>query len=433
MIAVNAMRRCCCTVWRTVAVLLCSAGLLAPASAAPAESLQVLHWWTSASERAAAQVLARHAGAEGIDWRDAAVPGGAGLGAGKVLRGRVLAGDLPDVTQIIGASIVEWAESGLLLEFDHVAVAGGWNKTLFPTVSTLVQPLGHVVAAPLGLHRVNTLFYNRRVLAKYGIAPPQSWDEWERAALRLRALGVSALAQSSESWQVSGLFESLVLAQGGPGLHRELFVKLNESALADRRFVVALERLRRMKSWSLRPAQEAPWTDMAQALARGETAFFVMGDWAKGELLQSGLQLGVDFDCHAMPGSEKFHLYSVDTLTMMVKDGSRQSAQERLARMVLSPSLQAEYNLVKGSVSVRRDASLARMDSCARASWQTFSQGAAVQAPSLVHRMALDEAGRDAIMAEVQRFFVDDAVTVVDAQKRLGAIFRTLQARKSVR
>lgn len=403
------------------------------AVAAPTDSLQVLHWWTSASERAAAQVLARHAASEGIEWRDAAIPGGAGLGAGKVLRGRVLAGDLPDVTQIIGASIGEWAESGLLLEFDHVAVAGGWSKNLFPTVLTLLQPRGHVVAAPLGVHRVNTLFYNRRVLAKYGIAPPKSWEEWERAALRLRALGVSPLAQSSESWQVSGLFESLVLAQGGPELHRDLFVRLSEGALADRRLAQALERLRRMKSWSLRAAQEKPWTDMAQELARGDAAFFVMGDWAKGELVQLGLQLGADFDCNAMPGSEKFHLYSVDTLTMMVKDGSRQAAQERLARLAVASALQAEYNQVKGSVSVRRDAPVARMDSCARASWQTFAQGAAVQAPSLVHRMALDEAGRDAIMAEVQRYFVDDTVAVAEVQKRLGAIFRTLLARKSVR
>ncbi len=400
---------------------------------AAAESLQVLHWWTSASERAAAQVLARHAAAEAIEWRDAAIPGGAGQGAGKVLRGRVLAGDLPDVTQIIGASIGEWAESGLLLEFDAVAQTGGWPRFLFPTVMGLVQPRGHIVAAPLGVHRVNTMFYNRRVLNKYGIVPPLTWEDWERAALRLRAAGVSALAQSSESWQVAGLFESLVLAQGGPTLHRELFVKLSEPALSDRRFAQALEKLRRMKSWSVKTAQEKPWTDMALELARGEAAFFVMGDWAKGELLQLGLQLGSDFDCGAMPGSEKFHLYSVDTLTMMVKDSARQVAQERLARMVVTPAVQADYNQVKGSVSVRRDANPARMDACARASWSVFAQGAAVQAPSLVHRMAIDEASRDAIMAEVQRYFVDESVSVADVQKRLGSIFRTLQPRKGLR
>lgn len=105
---------------------------------AAAPSLQVLHWWTSAGERHAANVLAARLADEGITWQDAAIPGGAGLGAGKVLRSRVLAGNAPDATQIIGVSIGEWAELGLLLELDGVANTGNWNKALFPTVRELV-------------------------------------------------------------------------------------------------------------------------------------------------------------------------------------------------------------------------------------------------------------------------------------------------------
>lgn len=78
---------------------------------------------------------------------------------------------------------------------------------------------------------------------------------------------------------------------------------------------------------------------------------------------------------------------------------------------------------------VRRDADPTRMDSCARASWTTFAKGAAVQAPSLVHRMATDEATRDAIIAEVQRYFLDDRVTVAEAQRRIGALFKMFNLR----
>jgi len=95
----------------------------ATSSVAPSSGLQVLHWWTSASERRAADLLAQRLGKEGVQWEDAAIPGGAGIGAGKVLKGRVLAGDAPEVTQIIGVSVAEWAEMGLLLELDNVAVA----------------------------------------------------------------------------------------------------------------------------------------------------------------------------------------------------------------------------------------------------------------------------------------------------------------------
>ncbi|MGI4718193.1 MAG: ABC transporter substrate-binding protein, partial [Janthinobacterium lividum] len=114
----------------------------------------------------------------------------------------------------------------------------------------------------------------------------------------------------------------------------------------------------------------------------------------------------------------------VDTLSMFTGDYRHAQAQEKMARLLVSPAVQADYNVLKGSVPVRRDADQARMDSCARASWTIFARGAEVQAPSLVHRMAVDEASRDAIIAEVHRFFLDDRAAVAVAQRRLAALFR---------
>ena len=161
----------------------------APAPA-PSSSLQVLHWWTSPSERKAANVLAARLAAEGVQWQDAAIPGGAGIGAGKVLKGRVLAGDAPEVTQIIGVSVAEWGEMGLLLELDNAAAADNWNSFLFPTVRNLIEYRKHTLAAPLGIHRVNTLFYNRTLFARLKLAPPTTWNEFETVAGRLAAAGL---------------------------------------------------------------------------------------------------------------------------------------------------------------------------------------------------------------------------------------------------
>jgi len=399
-----------------------------PAQAA-APSLQVLHWWTSAGERHAANVLAARLADEGITWQDAAIPGGAGLGAGKVLRSRVLAGNAPDATQIIGVSIGEWAELGLLLELDSVATAGNWNKALFPTVRDLVRHRGHVVAAPLGIHRINTLFYNSRLFERLKLAPPATWPEFEKVARQLRAAGVAPLVQSSEPWQVATLFENLLLATGGPEYYRELFVRQSPQAAADARLALALQRLRTMKSWMLNPADEQPWTDAVKRFARGEAAMFVMGDWAKAELNELGQNIDVDFSCVPLPGTDNYHLYSVDTLAMFVNDYSHQLAQEKLAKAIMSPLAQQQYSAAKGSVPVRRDANPNAMDSCARSSWRGFARGAAAQAPSLVHRMAADEESRDAIIAEVHRFYMDDGVTAADTQRRLAGLLRTLNLR----
>ncbi len=407
----------------------CAAATQTPNPSATTPALQVLHWWTSASERRAANVLAARLFEDGVEWKDGAIPGGAGLGAGKVLKSLVLSGNSPDATQIIGVSIGEWAELGLLLEFDNVAVAGNWSRVLFPTIQALVQHRKHVVAAPLGIHRINTLLYNRKLFARLKLAPPASWAELVHAAARLRAAGHAPLVQSSESWQVATLFENLVLAGGGPEYFRELFVRQSPQAVADRRLPEALERLRLMKGWMASPLDEQPWTGVVRRFARREGAMLVMGDWAKAELNELGFATDDEFGCAAMPGTGAVHLYSVDTLSMFTHDYQHVAAQEKLARLAVTPAVQQQYNLAKGSVPVRRDADLAQMDSCARASWTTFGKGAQVQAPSLVHRMAADEESRDAIIAEVHRFFMNDAVTPAEVQRRLAGVMRTLNLR----
>jgi len=384
----------------------------------------VLHWWTSASERKAADLLAARLAAEGVQWQDAAIPGGAGIGAGKVLKGRVLAGDPPEVTQIIGVAVAEWGEMGLLLELDNVAGADNWNKILFPTVQNLIQYRKHTMAAPLGIHRVNTLFYNRALFARLKLAPPRTWDEFEAVSRRLLAAGVQPLAQSSEAWQVATLFENLVLAESGPEFYRALFVRRSPAAAADPRTAHALQRLRTVKGWAAGQLAERPWAEVVRRFARGEAGMMIMGDWAKAELNEQGAALDRDYGCTGAPGSGQYHLYSVDTLSMFAGDYRHAQAQERMARLLLSPALQADFNLLKGSVPVRRDADPAHMDSCARASWSIFARGSALQAPSLVHRMAVDEASRDAIIAEIHRYFLDDRAPVAVAQRRLAALFR---------
>ena len=392
-----------------------------------AEELQVLHWWESTSEHKAVDVLASRLNEENIAWREVLIPGGSGVGASIVLKSRVLTNDAPEVAQLNGfVTIAEWADLGLLREFDAVAAAGKWNALLFPMVFELVQPRGHVVAAPVGVHRINTLFYNRKMLAQVNAAPPRNWNEFERVALKLQQAGIVPLAQSSEPWQVATLFENVVLAEGGPALFRDLFVAKQPDAYADARLGHALTRLRNLKQWMATPIREKLWTDVARQFADGSAAMMVMGDFVKGELNAWGYPTDGFFSCTGVPGTDAYHLYDIDTLVMLAKDGSHHAAQERLAQLVLTAPIQADYNQIKGSIPVLRSPDLSKMDSCARASSKLFGRGAAVQVPSLAHRMATDEVTRDAIIAEVHRFFMNDQVSVADTQRRLGAIARVL-------
>lgn len=388
-------------------------------------SLQVLHWWTSDGERQAVQVLIDKLADEHIVWRDAAIPGGAGIGASKVLKSKILAGDAPEAAQLNGVVFGEWADLGLLLELDDVSTTNDWKKLLFPTVLSLVQIRDHVVAAPLGIHRINTLFYNRTIFDRLGLSVPTTWDDFDRVAATLKQAGIVPLAQSSEAWQVATLFETLVLAESGPAFYRQLFVEMQARAYDDPRLIDALKRLRGLKQWMPKPIKEQPWNMVTRQLAHGDAAMLVMGDWAKGALNAWGRQTDVDFGCSTVPGTADYHLYSVDTLAMFAGNYGHQAAQEKLAQIAMSEAVQTDYNQRKGAISVWRSPNMSTMDSCSLASWRSFSKGAAFQAPSLVHRMATDETTKDAIVAEVRRFFMDDNLTEIATQRRLAAIARS--------
>ena len=390
------------------------------------ESLDVLHWWTSASERHAADYLAERLKDEGLQWQDAAIPGGAGVGAMKVLKSRVIAGHPPDAAQLIGPAISEWGDLGLLLELDNVSRRVGWNEKFFPTVWGLIRLRGHSMAAPLGIHRINTLLYNQRIFTQLNLAPPRTWPEFERAADKISRAGYTPMAQSSEGWQIATLFETLLLSETGPAFYRDLLVRRNATAWFDPRVNRALEHLRHLKRWMPTQLTERPWQDEAADLAQGKAAMWIMGDWAKGELQAMGLNVGEQFNCTPVPGTADMHLYSIDTFVMFTGDYSNQYAQEKMATIVTSPQVQAGYNRLKGSVPVRRDADVNSMDACARDSWLTFARGGAVQAPSLVHRMATDEALKDAIVSLVRRYFMDDRIATTELQRRIANVVRAL-------
>lgn len=410
------------TAWLRNAVFALALGLSAIAASAQSQQLQVLHWWKSASERKAVDLLAARLADDNIAWRDAGIFGGAGVGADIVLKSRMLAGDAPDAAQLNGVIIGDWAALGLLREFDAVALAGKWDRQLLPAVWTLIRPYGRVVAAPLGIHRINTLFYNRKLFAQVNIAPPRTWDEFERAAATLQQAGIVPLAQSSEPWQVAQLFETLLLSEAGPALYRELFVKKSARAFSDERVARALHRLRDLKRWMTTPLRERTWNDTARQFADSGAAMMVMGDWMKGELNAWGLATDDAFGCGAVPGTADYHLYDIDTLAMLTTDPLHRAAQDKLAQLAVSPSIQADYNQAKGSIPVLSNPDLSKMDSCARTAWKLFARGGAAQVPSLVHRMAADEVTKNAIIAEVHRYFIDDSISVVEAQRRFAAV-----------
>jgi glucose/mannose transport system substrate-binding protein len=405
----------------------CVSALVLSASAAPSQTLDVIHWWTSSSERAAADVLAQALKNQGLKWEDAAIEGGGGGAAVKVLKSRVLSGSPPAAAQLIGKMLTDWSDLGLVLPLNRVAEQDRWEQQFFPEVLQLVSHKNQRIAVPLGIHRINSVLYQQAVFQRLRLALPSDWSSLERVAHRLLSAGITPIAWSDEAWQVATVFEAVLLSHAGPELYTRLVLAQDADAWMDPKVADALNRLRWLRALNGNQARtEVSWIDNVKAFRAGQVGMLMNGDWSRGELLALAQGSEADFSCLPMPGTEGMHLYSIDTLTMLKGKSESITTQEKAAGLLASLAVQKSYNRVKGSVPVRKDFDPSQMDTCARQSWQTFAHPQTQRVPSLAHRMAASEVTKEAIAHIVQSFVLQPWQKAALAQGQLSAVVRAM-------
>lgn len=387
----------------------------------------VLHWWTSEGEQIAANCLQDHLKASNIQWMDMPIPGGGGMAAVKVLKSRVLMGAPPDAAQLIGTTLVDWADAGLVVPLNGVAAEHRWAQAISKTVQKKITHRGQTIAVPLGVHRINTLYVNKPVFQRFGLQPPTTWAEYEKVSSILRQQRVQPLAWSDQAWQIATVFESVLLSYVGGEGYLRLMEERAFSQWMGGDVREALMRLRWLRSNSSNNPTELTWTSSARLLKENRAAMMIMGDWVSGELQAWGSRPSVDFQCYAVPETAGMHLYSLDTLAMLKSPRQLQTTQEKMAEVLTSVAAQMDYNLAKGSVPVRNDIDPNALGECARDSWLNFQDPKTIRVPSLAHRMVADEVTKDAVAKVLWRFITLN-VDVAEIQTRLAMIMRKTSA-----
>ena len=370
-------------------------GLAASGVARADGTVEVLHWWTSGGEAKAVGELKKAFEDQGGKWIDSPIAGGGGDAAMTALRARVVAGNPPTAVQLKGPGIQEWAAEGALNDVDGVAKSENWDGVLPPVLAGIMKYEGNYVAAPVNIHRVDWFWANPEVLAKAGITEmPKNWDEFNEAADKLMAMGITPLAHGGQPWQdatVAKAFDQLRKIRG--------YVDANFSG----------------RDWNLATAM----------VMKGEAAFQIMGDWAKGEFLAAGKVPGKDFLCAPTPGNG-FVLNSDSFTFFKVSGEDNLKGQQVLASLIMSPGFQETFNLAKGSIPARTDVALDKFDSCAIRSHEDLVAAVASNSlvPSMAHEMAISRSVRGEFLDVVTNFFnsdmssADAAKTLADAVKR---------------
>ncbi|NEJ25175.1 extracellular solute-binding protein, partial [Rhizobium leguminosarum] len=339
---------------------------LSAAHAADVKEVQMLHWWTSGGEAAALNVLKQDLSKEGFAWKDVPVAGGGGDAAMTALKAMVAAGTYPTASQMLGYTVLDYAQAGVMGDLTETAKKEGWDKSVPAALQKFSVYDGKWVAAPVNVHSVNWLWINKAVMDKIGGTQPKTFDELIALLDKAKAAGVIPLALGGQNWQEATMFDSIVLSTGGPEFYKKAFNDLDEESLNSDTMKKSFDNLATIIKYVDPNFSGRDWNLATAMVIKGDALVQVMGDWAKGEFVAAKKTPDTDFLCYRFPGTDGSVVYNSDMFGMFNVPDDRKAAQVALATATLSKSFQSAFNVVKGSVPARTDVPDTDFDACGK-------------------------------------------------------------------
>ncbi|NTF46251.1 ABC transporter substrate-binding protein [Rhizobium rhizogenes] len=347
-------------------VALAVAGAAAGARAADVKEVQMLHWWTSGGEAAALNVLKQDLSKEGYAWKDVPVAGGGGDAAMTALKAMVAAGNYPTASQMLGYTVLDYAQEGVMGDLTETAKKEGWDKSVPKALQKFAVYKGKWVAAPVNVHSVNWLWINKAVMDKIGGTQPKTFDDLIALLDKAKAAGVVPLALGGQDWQEATMFDSIVLSTGGPEFYKKAFNDLDEASLKSDTMKKSFDNLAKITKYVDPNFSGRDWNLATAMVIKGDALVQVMGDWAKGEFVAAKKTPNTDYLCYRFPGTEGSVIYNSEMMGMINVPAERKAAQVAMATAILSKSFQSAFNVGKGSVPSQTELRGTALDACGK-------------------------------------------------------------------
>ncbi|WP_244564352.1 ABC transporter substrate-binding protein [Rhizobium sp. RU36D] len=386
-----------------------------------ADSVEVLHWWTSGGEAAALDVLKKDLESKNISWTDMPVAGGGGTEAMTVLRARVTAGNAPTAVQMLGFDILDWAKEGALGNLDEIAAKEGWDKVIPTALQQFSKYDGHWIAAPVNVHSTNWVWINKAALDKAGGKEPTSWEELVALLDKFKEQGITPVAHGGQPWQDATIFDAVVLSLG-KDFYKQAFIDLDPAALGGDKMKEAFDRMTKLRGYVDDNFSGRDWNLASAMVIEGKAGLQFMGDWAKGEFVKAKKVPGTDFVCMRFPGTQGSVTFNSDQFAMFKVAADKVPAQLQMASAIESPTFQSAFNVVKGSAPARTDVPDTDFDACGKKAIKDLADANASGSlyGSMAHGHANPASVKNAIYDVVTRQF-NGELSSEEAVKELAA------------
>lgn len=140
------------------------------------------------------------------------------------------------------------------------------------------------------------------------------------------------------------------------------------------KLVEAFEIYRRILSCADDGYAGRDWNLTTALVINGKAGMQIMGDWAKGEVINAGLTPGKEVLCEVVPGTQGSFLFNTDFFAMFNVGGDKVKAQSDMASSAMSVDFQETFNLAKGSIPARTDVPADKFDVCAKKSMADLAE-----------------------------------------------------------
>jgi glucose/mannose transport system substrate-binding protein len=124
---------------------------------------------------------------------------------------------------------------------------------------------------------------------------------------------------------------------------------------------------KKLQSYTDKGSPGRNWNDATALLISGRGGVQIMGDWAKGEFAQAKQEPGKDYGCAPGFGANAPYIIQGDVMVFPKTSKPDQvKAQQLLASVITQPATQVAYSIKKGSIPIRTDVDVSKMDPCAQ-------------------------------------------------------------------
>jgi glucose/mannose transport system substrate-binding protein len=370
--------------------------------------VEIFSWWTSGGEAAGLQKLFDIFKAQnpGVDIVNATVAGGGGNNAQAVLQSRLSANNPPDAWQThLGHELYDqYVDPGYTADISSLYASEGWSKVMPQGIIDQITEKGKQYAIPVGVHRGNGLWYNKKVLSDNGITigDTLSMDDLVKALDTLKGKGITGFGLGDKDTFVDAqTFENTLIGAIGPENYMKLFtgdLKWDDQSVKD-----AMTAFGKLLDYVNPDHSGLTWDGATGELMDGKVAFNTMGDWAYGEFVKKNVvdQMGwVSF-----PGTDKTFVLVVDCFATSVKSPNPDGAIAWM-KVLGSKDGQEEFNPLKGSIPARTDVDKSKFS--AYHQWSMANFASATLVPSTAHGEAAPPAFKQS--------FIDAAIAFVTAK-----------------